>query len=228
MWRGGCAGAPAGPHPPTHLRWPSPKPSGPRASKRCEIRGLGSRLGRGGGEFPPTPARACPRPVPSQPRGGGRRWGNSTAPDGSGEPGLGVQGRGGRRRRPDGRGAAASSPVASCPCLSGAAREAGRGVFRRTRVGAGWVTPGPPRTLPLRLAPRLGGGEEEGGARGPRGSAERGQAWEASGPAASARVLGGPPGWLRGDRGGRHRGGQEALEDVHQGAAAGSECGARA
>lgn len=56
--------------PPTHLRWPTPKPWGQPAggtgrSEDSEESGPGG----GGGEFPPTPAWACSPPPP--PPGGG-------------------------------------------------------------------------------------------------------------------------------------------------------------
>lgn len=74
IWTGrGRSGPPAttrllaGPHPrpPTHLRWPPPKPWGQPAggagrSEDSEESGPGG----GGGEFPPTPAWACSPPPP--------------------------------------------------------------------------------------------------------------------------------------------------------------------
>jgi hypothetical protein len=108
IWARAAARGPQPPHstpnprlrPPTHLRWPPPKPWGQRAggAGRSEDSESSPPRGRGRGISP----HACPGLLPSpSPARWGAHWGNSTALrrlEDSGKPGLGSrQEKGGRR-----------------------------------------------------------------------------------------------------------------------------------
>lgn len=105
--------------PPTHLRWPPPKPWGQRAggagrSEDSEESGPGG----GGGNFPPR--LPGPAPLPLLRQVGGAAGGIPLQCEGSGESGLGVPGKGagggGDRLGPGAQ--LPFSPDTSCPCLS--------------------------------------------------------------------------------------------------------------